>query len=457
MADRAIDYSYRYEHESSLEVSGRSASLKLATSGGPTTNPRLYAGRVVAPVLFADALLAVGAVARSRFHVPAAMLQHILNLKDPVATATNDRLRFEAFSSCCSAYARLDMLPGSTDGELLGAGTTNVDLGTDVRAALAGVFEGVVMDLHVGLKDLAIEVDGVPHVERKVVLPSRWIRGFLEVQAIQSDMKPRFEVDGAALRRFLRDLPRGATRPIQIRAQGRDLIVGHRAAADSVQVGSPDRLRLMERLASRATALRVYAAGDGSTAWCLELPDARFTLALSTEAWRGFSGEGRSLDGLAAADQGLVARLRAELAWQSRLSPEVLAGRLGVDPGAVVAALSVLASSGLVGFDVAEGTYFHRVLPFSVDRVERAAPRLRRAGQLVAGGTVRFEPSRAGAAEAVAWVAGRNAEYRVRFGPFGDACTCPWWGKHPGDRGPCAHMLAAQMVRAGRDGGSDDA
>jgi hypothetical protein len=446
MAEPAIDYSYRYQRESFLELAGPAASLRLATSGGPAANPRLFVGRVVSPVLFADALLTVGSVARSRFHVPPAMLAHILLLADPVATATDDALRFEAFSSCCSVYARLDLLPGSTDGELLGAGTTNVDLGAGVRAALAGVYEGVTMGLEVGLRELAIEVDGVPHVERKVALPPRWMRGFLEVQAIQSVMAPRFEVDGAALRRFLHALPRGATKSIHVRAQGRDLVIGHRETGDAVLVGSPERLRLLERLAAAATALRVFTGPDGSTAWCVDLPDARFTLALSVEAWRGFSGEGRALDSLATApDDALVAQLRAALAWQSHLDPAAIAEAMGRDVASIRAGLAVLASSGLVGFDVAEGAYFHRVLPFAADRVERSEPRLKRARKLIAEGAVSLEP--VAGTETIAWVRGRNAEYRVRLGATENACTCPWWGKHPGDRGPCAHMLAAQIVR----------
>ena len=405
--------------------------------------------------MFADGLLTLGAVARSRFHVPPAMLQHILLLADPVATATSERLRFEAFSSCGSVYARLDMLPGSVEGELLGAGTTNVDLGGDIRAALARVHEGVAMNLDIGLKDLSITVDGTARVERKVALPPRWIRGFLEVQAIQAAMKPHFELDGPAARRFLRALPRGATRPIFLRAQGRDLAVGHRQSADSAVVGSPERLRLLERLSPRAVGLRVWAGSDGSTAWCLDLPDARLTLALSAEAWRGFSGEGRSLDALSAApNTALLAALRARLSWQSSLAPGTLAVELGADPNTVAAGLAALAASGLVGFDLAEDAYFHRVLPFSVDRIERAAPRLRRARQLVAQGVVKLEPG--SGPELVAWVAGRNAEYRVRFGPAGRACTCPWWGKHPGDRGPCSHMLAAQMVHGDAIDGPGD-
>ena len=111
MADPAIDYAYRYREPSRLEGPGASApTLRLATAGGPAENPRLFRGTVVHPVLFADALLAIGAVARSRFHVPPAMLARILLLADPVATAAQDRLRFEAFSSCASVEPPLSLV-----------------------------------------------------------------------------------------------------------------------------------------------------------------------------------------------------------------------------------------------------------------------------------------------------------------------------------------------------------
>jgi len=36
--------------------------------------------------------------------------------------------------------------------------------------------------------------------------------------------------------------------------------------------------------------------------------------------------------------------------------------------------------------------------------------------------------------------------YAVRLDP--PRCSCPWWSKHPGDRGPCKHLLAVQLVAA---------
>ena len=44
---------------------------------------------------------------------------------------------------------------------------------------------------------------------------------------------------------------------------------------------------------------------------------------------------------------------------------------------------------------------------------------------------------------------GTDVEHRVRLQPEGDKCTCPWYGKHQGDRGPCKHVLAARIVVQG--------
>ena len=453
MAELAVDYAYRYGSASRLDHDD-AATLHLATSGGPTPNPRLFRGRVNHPVLFADALLAVGAVARSRFHVPPAMLGRILLLADPVATVSPDAIRFEAFSSCASVYARLDLLPAFVDGEFLGAGSTNVDLGSDVRAALAGVVATGALDLEVGLDDLAVEVDGDRHEERKVALPPRWIRGFAESQAVLAGMERRVTGSGAAFRRLLRDLPRGAKDPVHVVARGPGLALARRPTDGGVAVADADRLRVLERLATSIQSIAVHASEDGSSAWVAELADSRLTIALSPAAWRGFSGEGRVAEAAGRAP-GRIARVRvtAALAWGRPLRPAELAEELGVDASEVRAALSELAAAGLVGFDLTDASYFARRLPFELDEPDRWQPRLRRARQLVAAGAVRLEPSAPKADRTVAWVAGRATEYRVRFGPAGRACTCPWWGRHPGDRGPCAHILAAELAARNGAGG----
>jgi uncharacterized Zn finger protein len=36
--------------------------------------------------------------------------------------------------------------------------------------------------------------------------------------------------------------------------------------------------------------------------------------------------------------------------------------------------------------------------------------------------------------------------YRVRQVDGHSRCTCPWWGKYQGERGPCKHALAVDIA-----------
>jgi hypothetical protein len=448
-----LEQHYRYPVPSAIvgpaAEGGGGPRLRLATSGGPSPNPRFFVGTLTRPVIAADLLLTVGDVVRSRFHVPSAMLTRILLAADPVVTCAHERIRAEGFSACCSAYGRVDLLPDGVDGELLGPGTTNVDLGPDLRAALATVQDRERLGLAVGADAIEVETAGASVVERRIPLPSRWLRGFLEVQAIQADLDRVTSLDGPSTRRFLASIPRTtSSRPAWVVARGRGLALAHHdPGRGAVRVAGLARLRLLERLARHATRLTVYAApGEESTVWQLDVPGARFTLAISPEVWRGFSGEGRSLDRLASGSRpATVARVRAALGWAPRLDPGALAATTDRPEAEVRAALAALALSGSVGYDLADGGFFHRELPFDLGLVERMQPRLRDACALADAGAVRVE--NASDAGIVAWVASTGGvEYRVRLGPDGSSCTCPWTGRHGETRGPCKHRLAVRIV-----------
>src|SRR6476469_7349964 len=148
---------YRYVSPSVLVQDGDRRRLRLATSGGPAANPRFFRGTLLMPVVAADLLLTLGDVARSRFHVPSAMLTRIHELADHVATCADDRLRFEAFSACCSVYGRVDFTPDAYDGETLGRGTTNIDFGPAMRTALAGVQDQRRLGLSLGAAAVEVE------------------------------------------------------------------------------------------------------------------------------------------------------------------------------------------------------------------------------------------------------------------------------------------------------------
>jgi hypothetical protein len=451
-----LEQHYRYPVPSAVVGPAGAPRLRLATSGGPAANPRFFVGTLTRPVIASDLLLAVGDVVRARFHVPSAMLARILLAADPVVTCADGRIRAEGFSACCSAYARVDYLPDIVDGDLLGPGTTNVDLGPGIRAALAVVQDRDRLGLAVGADAIEVETESGSVVERRIPLPSRWLRGFLEVQAIQADLRPVATVDGPGARRFLGSLPRTtSSRPAWIVQRGRGLALAHHdAGAGGVRVAGLARLRLLERLARHATGLTVYAvAGEDSTAWQLDVPGARFTLALSPEVWRGFSGEGRTLDRLAAGSRpSTIAEVKAALGWSPRVDPSALAEATGRPRTEIDSALAALALSGSVGFDLADAGFFHRELPYDLGLVERLQPRLRDARKLVAAGSVRVETATDDGI--VAWVASRDrVEYRVRIGPDGSTCTCPWTGRHGESRGPCKHRLAVRLVVEGEAAG----
>ncbi|NYI04488.1 SWIM zinc finger family protein [Allostreptomyces psammosilenae] len=452
---------YAYLRPSTLSRESDRNDLALQTSGGATpaglqAHPRFFTGFLTAPEAAAAALLSVADVAAARYHQP--QLRASL---DPVVTAGGDRLRFESFSGCCGVYARLDVLHDGLDGDDIGHGTTNVDVNNPLREALTRVGGADPLHLRVGPDDLTVTTMDGPVVEKKVPLPDRWLRGFAETQVIAAGFDLRAELTAAEAVRFLRALPRGGRVGARRGAQwvvpaGRTLRPTSRPVPGAVCLPGPERLTALARVLRHAVALRVYGppvtagAAPSASAWEIELPAMRLTLTLSPDASRGFSGEGAVLDALAtdeaAEDAELVGVL---LAWEPRIDVADLAEQAGLTPARVRAALTRLGTAGRVGYDTAEAAYFHRELPYEAERAERHNPRLRDARALVEAGAVRLE------AGGLATVTVDDHHHRVRADAAGRlSCTCLWWARYRGGRGPCKHALAVRIQRRAATDGS---
>ncbi|MFI9831319.1 SWIM zinc finger family protein [Streptomyces sp. NPDC051913] len=441
-----------YHRPSVLESATGAQRLGLETSrgatpSGPTDHPRFFTGFLTSPQVTSAGLLAVADVAAARYYQ-----RQLRASLDPVVTGNGDRLRFESFSGCGGVYARLDILEAGLDGGEVGHGTTNVDVNNPLREALSRIGADDPLHLRVGPEELAVTTLDGPVVEKKVPLPDRWLRGFAEAQVIAAGFDLRAELSAAEAVRFLRSLPRGASRggPRWVAPAGGALRPTTRAVPGAVCLPGPERLIALQRVLRHATALRVYgptvAAGADATAsaWEAVLPGMRLTLTLSPDASRGFSGEGGVLDALAtdeaAEDAELIAVL---LAWEPRVEVADLAAAAGLTPERVRAALVRLGTSGRVGYDTAEAAYFHRELPYDAERVERHNPRLRSARSLVAAGAIALD----GAGGTVTAEDGHVHRVRDTAGVL--TCSCLWWAKYRGGRGPCKHALAVQMVRRG--------
>ena len=390
-----LEHHYAYAAPSALGDDG----LALATSGRAAP---FFRGWVERPAARAAAMLAVARVSRARYDLP-----DLSRLADPVVGCAPEAVRFEALSSCAGVYGRLDLDVAELDGEVARPGTTNVDFNAEMRAQLAKVGDVSPLHVEVGAEAATVTSERGAVVERKVALPVRWVKGFGEAGVAQSRLEPRLELSGPVAGRFIRALPKGSLAVYHVSQVRRDAWIGTTPKPGSLALAGPERLRLLEPLMRHARRLRAWGDDSGVSAWALDLPGARFHLVLSPDIWRGFSGEGQVLEELAAGDPALAAR-------------------------------------GLAGFDLDAGDFYARELPYDLAKVEELHPRLVDARRLVEAGAVRR------GVPGEAWVeGGTGVEHRVRLAD--SACTCPWWARHAGARGPCKHVLAARMALEGDD------
>ncbi len=438
-----LDYTYRYPFASTIGVTNGEFGLSLATCDARHRHPHFFSGRLREPRVVADLLLVLSDVVRTHYFLP-----RPANL-DPVVTSSPEMLRFEGFSGCCGVYARVDLPVEAFDCEIQGRGSTNVDFNGDMRASLGRLRDADHAKLAVGREGIELDVAGETVVEKKVKLPVRWIKGFSEVQAYQPCMKVRVEVSATAARQFVRRLPRGAgpKRVSYVVQNAGSLRLTQLKSSGAIAFEGTNRIRALEPLLTTAHTLRIWADDEsGVSGWEVLSTTGRFFLMLSPRLYRGFSGEGQVLEKLAGRRwQEALPYVQSHLAWQSQIDVSALARKIGLSECEVHDSLAVLGSRGLAGFDVSAGRYFHREMPFDLAQVETLQPRLKDARRLLMSNAASIIVELGNGAFDVG-VAGTGTTHHVRLRPDGDRCTCPWFSRHQGQRGPCKHVLAAQML-----------
>lgn len=425
-------------------VDGAHLGLETATGltpAGLVERPVFFRGLLARPDVTACGLLAVADVAASRY-VDAGLAQRLASL-DPVVTASGDRLRFESFSACNSVHARLDVLPDGLAAGEVGFGTTNVDINQPLRAALAAMGGTELLHLTVGPDELSAATPTAHHVERKVALPDRWVRGLAEVPSVTAGMREVVRLVGPQVDRLARELPRSAPPGpvLHLLPPPRGPRLLPRGLPGTIAIPGAARLRGAERVLRHTSALTVRQDAHGATSWTFELPGARLSLVLTADPWRGFSGEGTLLARLAhprSEAHGL--RLLEWLGWDPVVDTARLGRDSGLDADAVRDGLAWLAASGRLGHDAAEGGWFHRELPIDSTKVLRRNPRLRGAHALAGDGVRRLTPT--------TWKvrASDGPDHTVSGTLDSLTCTCPWAGSHSAGRGPCKHVLAVMIT-----------
>lgn len=438
MATTAVPYTYRYAFESVVETKESSPRVRMATSLDETSDDLFFDGKLRKPGVVGRMLSVLCDTVRTRFYQPLDPL-----VLDPVVTSGGGMLRFEGFSSCCGVYTRVDLPPQAFDVELRGKGTTNVDFNDPMRMALRRLSDRDNAALQVGGRGVTLTKGQEKIIERKVKLPVRWIKGFSEVQAYQPRLVPFAVLSPVEARDLFASLPKSGSRhELFVTKSGRSYRATPNAKPGSIKVEGADRIRVLEPLLPAAKSLRIWYDSESQTSgWELDGEAGRYFTLISPELNRGFSGEGQMLDRLAVGDwQAALAPISDALQWQSQIDIGSISRQAGVTEGEGEAALAVLGARGLAGYDVTTGRYFHRVLPFDLDRVEQLQPRLANARELVDQVQI---VSRCGT-DIDAKVPGSDFEQYVRLRSDGNRCTCRWHSRYQG-QSLCCKMRSCDL------------
>ncbi|MEN5309775.1 SWIM zinc finger family protein [Chryseobacterium cucumeris] len=438
---------YSYSGVSSLVRKGALEELFLAKYSEIDKNtdiPCFFWGNVRQPFILARCLITLSNIVKSSFNL--SPFQMAL-LKDPIVTAGNKRLRFEGFSHCAGVYARIDVLPEGLDGEFLENGTTNVDFNQPMITALGSIRPNEEIMLSVGQKEVGLYKGESKIIEKKVPLPAKWIKGLGTVQVYLSESEKRHTFNKIQTQQLFRGMPKGVVKSdYYLIVRGNKPVFSPVKSADSVCIGGLHRLRLLEPLLPYIDGLQVFAhANMQSTTWQLNMGNIRLSFSLSRECWRGFSGEGAVLDSLISdvPDEWIDALDKYAYANQS-FNPGRLTLEENIRFDNVKNSTGRLAAMGLLGYDLNDREFFYRRLPFKLSRIIGLNPRIKNAEKLIEDGKVEILNNNKERTEAR--VRGTGVHHTVIIQEEKERCTCEWFSKYQGERGPCKHVLAVKKL-----------
>ncbi|SFW88977.1 SWIM zinc finger family protein [Chitinophaga sancti] len=431
---------YQYQHPSFLD------RQRLLLSGYNEISPAscFFQGFLNQPYIVARCLITLSNIVQSSFNLSPFQMAM---MRDPIATAGNEKLRFEGFSHCAGVYARVDVLPAAIDGTFPASGTVNVDFNQPMINALGGVGKQGQMMLNIGADAISVQTTATAKVvERKVPLPLKWIKGLTSVQIFLSAAEQVYSFNQLQAMQLFKSIPAGQPKPdYYLVMRGNKPMFSPAKAANAICVGGIHRLKLLEPLLPLASELKVFAGPDmQSTTWQLYFGDVRFSFSLSRESWRGFSGEGAALESLVAdvPDEWLDAMNKYSHANQE-FNPALMAISENIHFEQVDQLTGRMAAMGLLGYDLDERQFFYRQLPFKQSRILQLNPRMKDAEKLLEEDKVVILKNENNRVEAR--VEGSGVQHTVIIDPGKARCTCTWYAKHQGERGPCKHILAVKI------------
>jgi len=442
-----LDFQYQYQNASTINVAGRDKSFILAHCSEIEQDnkvPCFFYGNIVNSFVASKCLSTLGKTVRSHFAISP---DQRINMRDPVVSVGNGQLHFEAFSSCNSIYARIDVQPEGIDGEFIQSGCTNVDFNDATIRAFNTVARTEKLMVGVGSKELKVITERVETNEKKVSLPDRWIKGLGNVQVYLSQMELAFKLNKTEALQLFRAIPKTAVKAEYFLFQsGNSYAFSAVTKPNSLKIGGIHRLNLMENLLLLVDSVSFYKHEDQqSTAVVLDFKDIQMLFLLSDGVYRGFSGEGKNMENL-------IVQLPEEWLFginnffktNEVFQPTLVSIEHDIQLGTMENLQASLSSMGLLGYDLLSNNYFYRKLPFNLSRLKRFNPRLQNAIKLFdEDGVVVLQNDNNGIKAEVKGsagvshiVAGKGNELK---------CTCTWFTNNKTNRGLCKHIMAVKM------------
>ena len=441
-----------FKNESTLINGNLALSIAPAlTPNGVENDPLFFNGEIIYPTIVSGGLLVLADIVSTRYfkYVPVAQ-------RDPILSAQGDILRAECFSACNGVYARMDLFQSALDGEIL-YGTTNVDIGSNLRKSLFNVKQGDRLKFRIGddgwkalhSKNLDGSVLTDIHIQRPVKMPDRWVRALGNCAMLHQNMEYKFHIEGMQAKSFIAMLPAatGKERSGWLTPTKTGVMLKPKEEKNSVYISGLHRLSALKRIMSNVNAVYFYAPNDGESGQMMIevcMTGANITLSLTAKSYEGYSGEGALLDSLSTPKILECAdKIDNILNFESRLDIDKISKSIGIVKNDMNDAMELLAVSGKLGFDVRDRAFFHRELPDDPDRVLKDNPRLVGAKKLVED-TEYIDDN-------IWHVKSGDTTYRVIY-PTDEnlenaKCTCTWYLKHQNSRGPCKHILAVKLKK----------
>ncbi len=329
-----------------------------------------------------DALLALRDCITSKLYTSLEEIQ--LASLDPLITVTQERIFFEAFSLDEASYGRVSIqLEALNSIDVLTQGCTNIEFSEKLRQGLQQLRSSQPAWLAVERKAFSLNTGKSNIIEKRIVLPPSWMRGFLEVQAslqrpattvsfapgdllnILTYLKKRKENVSPRSLRFQfepNSPPKAVVEPwneVFIMRRSKHLF----ETQEEIRIWGRRRLFILEKAVTQAKTVKVFFHGSGrSSFWLCNLGTVSFLLALSPWTEKDWTKVRKvpKEDKKAWQESPYTEQILFYAKEKSFVFSEELSHLLKISQEETNLALNKLCFQGRVLFDIETGAYFLR-------------------------------------------------------------------------------------------------